>query len=47
MEADAINRVTLKIHEREKKHADDIKARFGRINNTYAPDSLTMHSYGE
>lgn len=46
MEADAINRITIKMHEREKQHANETKARFNRINNMYAPDALRLASLG-
>mmetsp|Transcript_18324 Transcript_18324/g.24478 ORF Transcript_18324/g.24478 Transcript_18324/m.24478 type:complete len:197 (+) Transcript_18324:1784-2374(+) len=46
-EADAVNKQTLKAHDRQKKHSVETKARFGRQNNSYAPDSLRMAAFGD
>ncbi len=46
LEADNINKKTLKQHEKEKSHFLDIKARYGRQGNSYAPDSLRMAAFG-
>jgi len=47
LEADTVNRATLKRHEREKVHAAQTKARFGRQSNSYAPESLRLATFGD
>lgn len=40
LEADALNLHTLQAHAKEKIHAVDIKERYRKHNNTYAPDAV-------
>ena len=47
LEADAVNKRTLKQHEKEKMHAAETKARYGRQNNSYATDSMKLGLFGE
>lgn len=47
MEADAINKHTLNNHAKERMHSIETKARFGRQNNTYAPDNLRLAAFGD
>ena len=46
LEANRVNQKTLNMHEKEKKHFLDTKARYGRQSNSYAPDSLRMAAFG-
>lgn len=47
LEADALNMHTLQAHAKEKMHAVDIKERYRKQSNTYAPDALRLAAFGD